>query len=763
MSVALVGVTFPVDLSGGVTRFRHRRGVLEHLTLRMNRERARAALAPRLRGILDETAPSLTLAAMDGGILVGMTTGAVALAFDLYWAPTGQDLRWVIGNVRSIGLRTPALAAATHAVDALLGRFGERHGVLATVPQAARLVAREVLPSLGARTPDTQQVAWGPLEADAAGWRMVCDSAFAPPVIPKHVVTELELARMTGDADDALAAGDLDEARHGYASLLERAPRDVDLARRIADVDRAVGGRAHAALATIAEFMPMVEAGPLGAELLALTGSPVEAARTFEQAADREPFAPLAALGFLSAAELAPKRADRSRLLDAAVARAPALAAPRWQRLTLRLQLGEVAGALADAEHLEAASRGAHARHQVWARAAETFLVHRQAAKAVTLFEKALRYLPDDPRAVAGLARGLLAAGRAGRALDLLARAVDLAERLRVAAHDVTLLLARALADTAGDLTHAIARVRAIPAGERESVEARALEARWRAALGDVAGASVAFAAMRDAIEAHEPVDRKPVVGWLLEAAEVERNHGDLRSSQGHLALALRLSGGDLAVRRKFREVNLELATRREPAELRHEGDADGDAAADADADAAADGDGDADADADGDGNADADGDGNADADGDGNADADEAQRGDRGRGDADADGGDEGLAGQGELDDVALGGEADAPSWQDEQRAKLLEERLRADPRDERTVVELCEVLQRLGRDIDLFAVLSAQLEDADAEWCARLLPLQRAVLERLRLEALRRGHGDEAKLYADALVTVGSAGPKP
>ena len=90
-----------------------------------------------------------------------------------------------------------------------------------------------------------------------------------------------------------------------------------------------------------------------------------------------------------------------------------------------RLALADVAGATADAEHLEAAERGAHARHAVWREVAEQFFSHGHAAKAIALFERALRYVPDDPRAVSGLARSMLAAGRTHRALDLLARAVD--------------------------------------------------------------------------------------------------------------------------------------------------------------------------------------------------------------------------------------------------------------------------------------------------------------------------------------------------
>src|SRR5437899_5123165 len=50
--VSLVGLSFPVDLSGGVARFRHRRGALEHLSVSARRDKMVAALAPRLRGVI---------------------------------------------------------------------------------------------------------------------------------------------------------------------------------------------------------------------------------------------------------------------------------------------------------------------------------------------------------------------------------------------------------------------------------------------------------------------------------------------------------------------------------------------------------------------------------------------------------------------------------------------------------------------------------------------------------------------------------------
>src|SRR4051812_29998047 len=83
LSISLVGLSFPVDLSGGVARFRHRRGSLEHLSLAARRDKVVAALAPAMRGVLAPESPAVTVAGIPGGAMVGICSGTQALAFDL--------------------------------------------------------------------------------------------------------------------------------------------------------------------------------------------------------------------------------------------------------------------------------------------------------------------------------------------------------------------------------------------------------------------------------------------------------------------------------------------------------------------------------------------------------------------------------------------------------------------------------------------------------------------------------------------------------
>jgi tetratricopeptide (TPR) repeat protein len=672
--ISLIGLSFPVDLSGGVARFRHRRGALEHLSVSVRRDKMVMALAPRMRGIMGAATPALTIASISGGFMVGMVSGLQALAFDLLWAPSEGDARFVACSARSLGLPTPSLAAALRAFDGVVGHDGERAGSIMTFAGAAKSIAQRVLPEAGARVPNTDEVRWGPLESDIFGFRLACDRTFSPPLLLPHVIRELELAKLAEGGDAALAAGDLDAARNAYLALVERSPRDPDLARRLADLDRVVGGRAEGALATLLEAMPAAEAGFLAGELFASTESPQGSVLALRQAAEREAYAPLASLALLRASQATETIRERLDLLDQAVARSPALEAPRWARFFLRLELADPKGAMADAEHLEAATRGAHRRHEVWKRVAEGFLSHGHHAKAVTLFERALRYSPENPSAVSGLARSLMLAGRSGRALDLMARAVELADRKGMPAYDAVLSLARALADSASDLPHAIARLRTIPLGEPESLDARGLEGRYRANLGDLAGASMAFAKMRDAIELAKEIDPAGACAWLVEAARFERGtKHDALAAQRHLAIALQLAPRDAKILSLFR-----------------------DAAAQAS------------------------------------------------------------LVEKNEESRPLPASTTNFDPLHDEERASRLTDQLRGDPERHEVAIELADTLARLGKDLELFALLSARLEDATAATRRDLLPRQKAVLTRLVEHARREGRRGDEKIYGEALARL-------
>jgi len=434
-----------------------------------------------------------------------------------------------------------------------------------TVPDVGHKLGRALLPAVGVRAPSARRVRLGALEVRGRAVEVVLDAAIAPPELGAAAARALDLASLVVEADDALAAGDVDRARAGYVSALESAPRHPELVQLVAEIDARVGARAEAALGLLVESVPATQAGLVGAELLARRGDLHGAREAVEHAARREPFAPLSALLWVRLAELERDPPARAHALDRAVAQAPGLAEARWARFAARLARGDVDGALSDAEHLEAIARGARARHDVCRMAASRLLEAGYERAGGRLYERALRYLPDDAVATAGLARALVLAGRSERALPLFERAVELGERKGAVSDEALIDLARLLAEHVGDLPQAIARLRAVPPASSRRVEALWLEGRYRARLGDRVGATLAFARMREAIElSSEPASEW--VPWLVEAADNALGvDEDAAAAERHLATALRLAPNDAALGARYREVaeRVAQATRR--------------------------------------------------------------------------------------------------------------------------------------------------------------------------------------------------------
>ncbi|XXX74098.1 tetratricopeptide repeat protein [Sorangium sp. So ce134] len=579
--VRLAGIRFPVDLSGGVARFRHRRGQLVRLVVEAQGTELAGWAAPRLRGFLGDGAPQLIIAPIEDGALVALRSGETALAFDVAVAPGERALRLLPERARGVGLAAPPHALALQALSMMAGAHGRLVEGAIVLDAAVERVVRLLLPAAGARAPAVAGVQWASVVAEAGRFRAEGALDAAPPALGDRALRALEAAELAGVADELASAGGLDDARRAYLAALERAPRHPEISSRLAWIDLMVGERAEGALSTVVDAMPAVDAGLLGGALLEAVGDRDGAFSALARAAHAEPYGPLAALAWLRASRLADALDVRLDALNLGVARAPGLEALRWARLEARLDVADVRGALADAEHLEASARGAEARHAASRRAAEAFLARGHAADARALFERALRYAPESPDVVAGLARSLRAAGEGRRALDLLARARVLAARGGAPAGALDLELGRGLAEIAGDLPAAVARVRAIPPGAPESLEARLLEGRWCADLGDLGGASVALGRLRDAVElalqdragdvgsargAGSSLGGGPaaVAALLAEAAEIEeRSRGDLLAAQRHLGLALRLRPRDPAIAAAFRRVSGELAPSR--------------------------------------------------------------------------------------------------------------------------------------------------------------------------------------------------------
>lgn len=725
LSALLSGVKFPVDLSGGVSRFRHRRGELTRLSLEASAEGLRAMLAPRLRGLLGPQTPSLSIAPIEGGAMIGICAPNRAVAFDVLVAPMDEDVRLLPVRARGIGLDEPAYVVALRALGAIVRPVRRAHpggrdavelvGGAVVLRQVARRVVCALMPEAGARAPSTRGVRWGTLRCTSASFDMTAQADAPPPELSPNMLRALELAELSAAADTFAANGKLDDARSELMSALERAPRHPELSMRVAAIDLSVGGRVEAALSTLVDAMGAVDAGVVGGELLASISDDDGACVAFSRSAATEPYGALAALSFLRAAELAADLDQRIWLVDEAVVRAPALAEPRWARLALRLQLADRRGAAADAEHLEAAAIGAAAKHHVCRRLGEVFLAAGHPAEASKAFERGLRYAPDSVEGIAGLARALLELDHPRRAVDLFARAVMLTERKGERNFRLELELAKGLAHTAFDLPAAVARARQVPAGVDASYEARLLEARWRAALDDLAGTAVALSRLHDAVDLLGSSAPPELVDELVPLlAEAARIHEEQRL--------------DLAAARQFHGllVRLRPRDRRAAAELRRLADAVGPEPG---------------------------------------AHVEAAE-------DPEAQIGTEVPAAIPSLEvepdvpevpfdvaplDVDLGDEVSAPlessGIADEILADQLTEKLRADPTDRATATRLSDVLGRLERDLELLALLTAQLEGADDELRSIFEPRRRAVLERLAERARADGRQVEAELYEQLL----------
>ena len=748
LTATLPGIRFPVDVSGGVPRFRHRRGELQTIQVEASARAVERWAAPRLRGLVGSRVPEVWIGVRAAGASVCVTQTvdaeddrtdlphAPVVSFDVDVVAEASDLVFVVRRARGTDLPASATAIAIACAEAILGDLASREGAVFIVRRGALALARALLPEAGARVPAAEGVGWATVAAHAESWilRAARGALSAAPL--EEAVRGREIAAMLREGDDALAGGAPEEARALYLGVLERAPRHIEIARRILEIDARTPGRAEAALATLAEAThtsggqtPDTHFGTTPGELLAAIGDVDAAVASFERAGTTDPAPAIAARAFELAARLTADAEEASRWLDRALARAPRSTPARWLRVVRRLELGRLEDATADVEHLDAQARGGRAKYAVWMRAGRAWRSAGLGDRAAALFERALRHAPDEPEALAGLGAALVTEGLKARGVAVIVRAVEIAESQHApAARTAPILmdLARALAERLDDLPTAIARVAAIGADTFEGPIARGLEGRWRARLGDVAGAALAFARLRElatslvapdassALSAHTrgpgegpSVRTAAIVGLLVEASDLHRSRlHDPLGAQRYLAAALRLSPHDVDLRRAYRDVGA-LVARVEP-------------------------------------------------------DAPEPSTPNESATFAEVEEGSAVHASNANerpfAVDLALA--AEAPSTEEEvragSRAEELTRRLHANPGDDAAADELGSLLELLGRGHELLALLSARLEDATPERRAILAPRARAVLARLAEQAEIAGRLDEAALYRGAMETL-------
>lgn len=552
---------FPLDLSGGVPAFRHRRGQLQRISLSLDLQRLRHWLEPRIKSVVGGLDRPLDLWFTKTGLGFGWVHESSAIAGELHWVPRGSDARLVVDGVRGVDGDQVVLAHVIRALDAALANGFSRRGRVWTHRQVGRTISRILMPAAGARAPAADAVNFGLLSSDVDGVRIELDTHISENPFDPSAVRALEFAELVTAADDALAKGQLEPARQAYVRALEQAPRHRELALIIAEIDYLAGGREHAALGLVNESMPAIAAGRIGAELLDSSGDKAGALEAFDAAIRLERYAPLRALLQLRRSNLESDAVDRARILDEAVAAAPTLSKVRWVRFEARAKRGDVEGALADAQFLESCSSGTRSKFDVCMRCGSAMADAGLCLQAARFFERALRYRPDDGQAAFGLARSFVSVGQPLRAIALLERAIASTEATGQPDPAAQLLIACLIAKETADLPQAVARVRQIPSGSDIAVEARSWEARWRQNLGDIVGASVAWARMRELIElGHKPIGTSE---WLREAAEFERDaRRDMLACERHLAVALRVSPHDETIQALYRQAAASLAAR---------------------------------------------------------------------------------------------------------------------------------------------------------------------------------------------------------
>ena len=180
LSLTFAGLRFPVDLSGGVPRFRSRRGDLQEVVLRLRLADLARFAAGRVGEPFGPLVKPLSMWSVEGGIGVGLVGERAALAFELLWAADRGSARFVVASARGIGLEAPALSVALRACDAVLQGLGKREGRVLTVSDVGARIGRTLLPAVGARAPTSAAVSFGDLFQELDELSVALDATFAP-------------------------------------------------------------------------------------------------------------------------------------------------------------------------------------------------------------------------------------------------------------------------------------------------------------------------------------------------------------------------------------------------------------------------------------------------------------------------------------------------------------------------------------------------------------------------------------------------------
>ncbi len=754
-TTALDQVKFPVDVTGGLARFRHKRGRLVRLTVEATAHDLSRWLAPKLRGLLAATTPEVVvqfegplfhLAIANTPDLWGHGERAKVLAFSIAFGPVastttdpegGTTVAFAIHDARGIGLAEPAPVLAARVAAGIFGALADRRGGLYRLSAVAQTVARDLFPKGGARTPDVAALTPSRFTTEGGVATLRLADHGTPPAAELVCVPIFEECTYLAGVDDALLAGDREGARTEALRLLAGAPGHGGVITRLCAIDASAGGRAEVALALLDERAAGLRGRLLGAlegDVALEAGHRTRAQAAYVHAAETEPLAPLAGALFEAAADCADEPWGRLPLLDQALAWAPQATSARWARIDARLATGQVEDALADVHFLELAAATDRERYRVARHAGDRWNHYGFVAEAAKLHERALRWVPDEPFALAGLGYALFRAGRVARAVALFEKAIELGEKEGLDLSHSRVHWAEALAEKLGDAPAAVSKVAYVPRHADAAPEARSLEAKYRAACGDLAGASLAYARL-----AHVARERRHVgsaVG-LMQGARMEL------ALRGDAAAAMRLAReaqaltpeatdiaqflAEVSVRLPNLRATVAAASTREQTHFFADPPVEelGPVRSRPPANSLAE----------------------ASRETAGPLPLDPVRSRPPANSLAEAS---RETAGPLPLDPVAPASAPVLSEAEAEGRIEELTARLRLDPADDRIADELARLLRERGRGLELLALLSARLEDAPEDRREALLPRQRELLASLEDEARAAGNNGEAELFA-------------
>lgn len=467
LSLSLLGVSFPVDLSRGVKQFLSHRTQLEmawldldlpDLAARWSREVSElwgdppvVRLLPVFSSKASQSALDATPANSEDGLLEGLevtiASDSGCLVFELLIV-SGPEPLLLVDSARSIGEHSfsqdkSALASALICVRAgiralsSLGFEVDSRGRSLASSRLAQALTLAVLPGLGLRLPRIDHQVISEMRHAHGTLSVRLGRELEPKAASSRVIGLLSMASSLERADSALLEQRSDEARRAYLSALETIPEHPLALLELAELDLVHGDRAEASLSFLEEAenslstaLPQHRSrlGLLLSRALKQTGRREAARDALSRALSTETNATFfARLSLALAHEVEP--AEALELLDRAVSRAPLDAGTRRERMIRLLQSRRQGEAARDAEHLLALESNDTRKGEVCLEIARFYEDAHAESETLAWLQRSLRYCPDLPEAQLRLARALRNGAQPGRALYLLQSSVTQQEK----------------------------------------------------------------------------------------------------------------------------------------------------------------------------------------------------------------------------------------------------------------------------------------------------------------------------------------------